>query len=216
MTEHNLFTEIQEDLQRQQMEALWKRYGTWVVAAAFGIVLVTAGMTAYHTWKMNRAQQLTAELISVTKPSSDDVKNIEEIRAFASKPESAGTSLSVIALLRAGALAANLNDTAKAVQIFDQVANDTKADPAYRQLGDLYAVQVQMDSGDAAALSQRLVPLTEEHAPWRYSALEAQGYLAIRVGDKAKAKQIFTDLSQDARAPHSIGARATDVLRSLN
>ena len=216
MTEHNLFHEVQEDLQRQQMEAMWKRYGIWVVGAALGVVLATAGTTAYHSWKAERDQRLTAELLAATKGGAGEAKNIEALQGFAAKPENAGAAQAVFALLRAGTLAADANDKAKAIQIFDQVANDSTVDTAYRQLGDLLSVQMQLDSGDAAALSLRLAPLTEERAPWRFSALEEQGYLAIRAGDKAKARQIFTDLSQDTRAPHSMGLRATDVLRSLN
>jgi hypothetical protein len=50
MTEHNLFQEVQDDLERQKLEAMWKRYGGWLIAAALAIVLATAGSTAYRSW----------------------------------------------------------------------------------------------------------------------------------------------------------------------
>jgi hypothetical protein len=214
MTEHTIFHEIQEDLERQKLAAWWKRYGIWVAATALGIVLATAATTAYHSWKADRDQRLTAGLVTAEKPGATTVKSLDALQSFADDHKGAGQA--DIALLRAGAVAAEQNDTPKAMKFFDQVANDPKADPAFRQLGDLLSVQVQMDWGDAAALALRLQPLTAENAPWRFSALEAQGYLAIRTGDTAKAKQIFTDLSQDARAPKTMGTRAADVLRGLN
>jgi hypothetical protein len=73
-----------------------------------------------------------------------------------------------------------------------------------------------MDSGDAAALSQRLQPLTFEKGAWRFSAMEDEGYLALKMNDKEKAKKIFTELSQNASVPKSISARATDLLRSFD
>jgi len=214
MTEHNLFDEVKEDLERQRLEALWKQYGLWVVILALGIVLATASSTAYHSWQANQNQKLTSELLAVSKTSADTSKNIEALQKFADS--NAASNQAAFALLHAGALAADENDKAKAATLFDQVAADTKIDPAFRQLGDLLSVQAQLDSADPATLSARLQPLTEEHATWRYSALEAEGYLALKSGDKDKAKQIFTTLSQDARAPQSIGARASDILRSLN
>ena len=52
MTQHNtLFQEIDEDLDRQKMEAMWKRYGSWVIIFALAIVIVTAGTVAYNSWK---------------------------------------------------------------------------------------------------------------------------------------------------------------------
>ncbi|MGB9152396.1 MAG: tetratricopeptide repeat protein [Alphaproteobacteria bacterium] len=214
MTEHNLFAEVQADLERQKLEALWKKYGIWVVVVALGIVLATAGSTAYRSWNTERNERLTSGLMDASKSDTDAAKGIELLQKFAD--ENPGTHQGDFALLRAGALAVDQNDKIKAIGFFDAVAQDSKADPAFRQLGDLLSVQTQMDNGDPTMLSARLQPLTEELAPWRFSALEAQGYLALRAGDKAKARQIFADLSQDARAPQSIGARATDILRSLN
>jgi hypothetical protein len=214
MTEPNLFQEVQEDLDRQRLEAVWKQYGGWVLAAAVAVVLGTAGSTAYRSWKAERDEKLTQALLDASKAGAEATKSIDALEKFAS--ENPGTHHADFALLRAGAVAAEQNDKAKATQIFDTVAADENADPAFRQLGDLLSVEMQLDAGDAAKLSERLQPLTQEHATWRFSALEAQGYLALRQGDKEKARKIFTDLSQDLHAPQSIGARATDIVRSLN
>jgi len=215
MTEHDLFQEVKEDLERQRLEALWKQYGLWVVVAAFCIILATGGGSAYRSWKQSHEQGLTTGLLSADKTGGADVdKNIESLQQFANG--NTGTAESDMALLRAGELALEESDKAKAVTFFDKVASNSKADIAFRQLGDLLSVQAQMDTGDVALLSARLQPLTAERATWRYSALEIQGYLALRLGDAAKAKQIFTDLSQSASAPQSIAARAADILRSLN
>ena len=214
MTEHNIFDESEADLDRQKFEALWNRYGVWIIVAALGIVLATASATVYRSWNNARNLRLTSELLAASKPDVNIAKSIALLQKFAD--ENPGTRQADFAFLRAGALAIDENDTAKAAGFFDRVANDAKADSAFRQLGDLLSVQVQLDSGNPATLAARLQPLTEEREPWRYSALEEQGYLAIRAGDKAKARQIFAGLSQDIRAPQTIGARATDVLRSLN
>jgi hypothetical protein len=214
MTENNLFQEVQEDLERQKLEAMWKQYGVWVLALAIAIVLATAGATAYRSWKAERDQHLTSGLLAASKTDPDSAKSIDALQKFAD--QSPGTNQSAFALLRAGALAADQNDKTKAAQIFDSAAADAKADSAFRDLGTLLSVQVQMDGGDPAALSARLDPLTAENNAWRFSALEAQGYLALRAGDKEKARHLFTTLSQDDRAPQTIAARAADILRSLN
>jgi hypothetical protein len=214
MTENNLFEEVQADLQRQRFEDLWKQYGIWVGVAALVVVLSTAGSTAYRSWRAERDQHLTAGLLTATKAEADAAKSIDGLQKFAT--DNAGSNQADFALLKAGALAAEQNDAAKAVLMFDKVAQDAKADPAFRQLGDLLSVQVQMDTGDAAMLSERLEPLSAAHGAWRFSALEEQGYLALRLGNKDKARRIFTDLSQDAGAPQTLAARASDILRSLN
>ncbi|MDR3449198.1 MAG: tetratricopeptide repeat protein [Alphaproteobacteria bacterium] len=214
MTEHNLFQEIQEDLERQRYEALWQRYGIWVIAAALVAVIGTAGTNAYQAWQSGHNEKVTSGYIDAAKPGKDTAESIAKLESFAASQS--GATQADFALLRAGALAAQKDDATTAVKLFDQVASDTRADSAFRQLGDLLSVRMQMDKGDAATLIARLQPLTAPDAPWRYSALEDQGYLALRVGDTAKARGVFTTISQDSAAPSAIQARSTDILRSLN
>jgi len=215
MTEHNLFEEIQEDLQRQKMEALWKKYGPLVLAAAVAIVIATAGITSWRSWKKDHNQEATSTLIELMNQSNADAtKQVTVLEEFATKNH--GASQATFALLRAAAEAAKEGKLDKALAIYDDVAGDGKTDPAFRQLADLLAVQAQMDKGNAVLLERRLQPLLADNAPWRYSAMEDEGYLALRDGDKAKAQQIFTELSQDASAPQSLSLRAADVLRYVS
>jgi hypothetical protein len=213
MSEHNLFQEVEDDLERQKLEGLWKKYGFWVITAALGVVISTASSTAYRTWKIEHNRKVTYDLLSANRETMDISKNVEMFQKFAEI--NGDEKHAALALLRAGALSLE-TDKAKAAGYFDQLANDEKADPVFRQLGSLLSVQAQLDSGEPEKLSQRLQPLTAQGAAWRYSALEGQGYLALRAGDAAKARTIFAELSRDERAPRSIAARAIDILRTLN
>lgn len=215
MTEHNIFQEIDDQLERQQLEAFWKRYGKWIVAAAVIIIVGTAGMTVWRNWQTEKHQAATDSLIEVmtSKSNTDPVKQIEALGDFAEK--NGGTSQAAFARLQAGAMAVKEGNIEKALSFYDGLARDTQADPAFRQLADLLAVQAQVDTGNPAELEKRLQPLTADEAPWRYTAKEYQGYLALKSGDEARAVQIFTALSQDMGAPESLRTRAGEMLHTL-
>lgn len=215
MSGNNIFQEIEEDLERQKMEALWKRYSGLVIAGALAVVIGTGGITAWRSWNVERNQHATGALINIVRSAgSDEAKEIETLEAFAQKNH--GDTQATFAQLHAAALAVRNGNKDKAIQIYNAVAGDHKADSAFRQLADLLAVQTQIDTGNPPELEKRLQPLLAENAPWRFTAMEYDGYLALRTGDNAKAKQIFTELSQDNSAPHSLGARAADMLRYVN
>ncbi len=215
MTNSNLFQEVEEDLERQKMEALWRRFGPWIVAAAGVIVLATGGYTTWHAWQAEREQKATGALIGILDTSSTDpAKQISALEDFAGKNH--GVMPAVMAQLHAADMASKHGDSKQAVAIYDNISGDPKADPAFRQLADLLAVQAQMDDGDPVTLQKRLQPLLAENAPFRYTAMQDEGFLALRAGDKAKAKQIFTELGQDAAAPATLAARATDMARFIN
>lgn len=215
MTEENLFREVDEDMERLKYEALWKRYGVYVVATIVAIVLGTAASSYQHTRKIAENQKASGELLAIMGDAKvEQEKKIANLLGFAEN--NAGQAQATLAEFHAAAFAAQKGDKDNAIKIYDTLAADAKADHAFRQLADLLAVEQQLDSGDVAKLQSRLQPLLDDKEPWHFSAREMNGYLAIRAGDKAKAKEIFTSLSQDVSVPQSLGARANDMLRLLS
>jgi hypothetical protein len=79
----------------------------------------------------------------------------------------------------------------------------------------LLATMASLDTGDPAALGERLQPLTVETNPWRYSALELTALLDERAGKKKEARDIYTRLADDAEAPGGIRVRARQMLGVL-
>jgi len=214
MTQENIFKEIEEDLERQKYEELWKRYGGYVIAAAFAVVLGTIGYNFWQTRTSDMHQKATGDLMMILgQDKEDQAKQIQALEDFAQKNQDQAQA--VFAQLDAAAFAAKQDHKDQAIKIYDAVAADVKADHAFRQLADLLSVQLQLDSGDPTALQKRLQPLMEYNEPWHYSAKEYSAYLAFRAGDMATAKKLFTDLSQDAGAPKSMSTRASDMLKML-
>ncbi|MGE3623839.1 MAG: tetratricopeptide repeat protein [Bdellovibrionales bacterium] len=214
MTHNPIFQEIEADLERQRVEALWKRYGGWVVAAAVLVIVATAAYTGWHSWRAEREQKATSALIGILGNDVADSKKIEDLESFAS--ENRGETAAVFARLHAAEISADSGDLAKAIGIYNEIAGNAKADPAIRQLADLYAVKAQLDTGNPAELQQRLRPLLADNAPWRHTAKELSAFLALKKGDKEMARQLFTELSQDAGVPSSLAARAADMTRYVN
>jgi hypothetical protein len=215
MSEHNIFHEIDEDLERQRLEALWKRYGGFVLAAALVAVIATGAITFWHSYRDSRDQAATAMLVQLENSTDGDThKQVDALKAFADK--NPGASQAAFAQFHAAKLAMSLGDKDKALQIYNDIAQNSAIDKAFRQLADLLAVRTQMDSADPAMLSQRLEPLTAEGAPYRFTAMEYQGYLALKVNDKVKARTLFTELAQNATVPHSLAQRATDMMHYVS
>ncbi|MER2520586.1 MAG: tetratricopeptide repeat protein [Bdellovibrionales bacterium] len=218
MTNENLFKEIQEDIERQKLEALWKRYGKLTIACCVALVLGTASASAYREWKTQQNQKVTAELASIMNENIMDATRIADpakrVMAFDNFAQaSKGHAQATLAALHAAAVYAREGQAEEAQKRYEEISEDTKADDILRKYAAFMSIMMQMDSGDATALDKKLEPLAADDFPWRYSAREGQGYLALKSGDKAKAAKIFSALTQDAAAPRSLAARAADMLR---
>ncbi|NBO19605.1 MAG: hypothetical protein EBV03_10370, partial [Proteobacteria bacterium] len=127
--------------------------------------------------------------------------------AFATKNSEVG--LTTLAQLQA---AAAMTDGVARIAAYDALAKDNKLEPQFREFATLLGVKSQMDSGDAKTLLDALQPLMDKSV-WRYSAREYAGHLALKLGDKAKAREHFTYLAQDAGTPQRIKERADDMAR---
>ena len=69
--------------------------------------------------------------------------------------------------------------------------------------------------GDAASSTTALASLVADNNPWRHSARELIAVLAEQSGDKSKARELFTALSDDATTPQGIRLRARELLAGL-
>lgn len=209
-----LLQEIDEDLARQRAEKLWKQYGPTIITVCVLIVALTAAVTWYKSYKIQTAQKVTASYIDIIKnPSEKPEEYMAALEKFAG--ESKGKTQATFAKLEEAAFALENGKKDKAVEIYNALAADQSADPVFRQFADLLYVQTELDTGDVATLEARLAPLMKDDAPWRFSAKEYAGYLAIRAGDKEKAKTLFAQLRDGAEVPGSMTARAVDVLNWL-
>ncbi|MBI4969946.1 MAG: tetratricopeptide repeat protein [Rhodospirillales bacterium] len=209
-----LIREVDEDLRQEQMAALWKRYGNWVIGAAVALVAVVAGREAWIAWKDQQAARDGSRFAAATL-LAETGKAAEAGLAYAAMAKDATGGYAALAHLRQAALLAKDGKNAEAAAAFDALAADGSADKAYRAAATLQAALLTLDSADPSALERRVAPLAAADSPWRHSAQEVLALLALRQGDRAKARDAYAKLSDDAQAPRGLRARAAEALAAL-
>jgi hypothetical protein len=222
--------EVDEDLRRENLEKLWRKYGFFAIAAAVIVILGVAGFVGWQRYTAShrgeRSHQFQAALELAAKP--DVVAAAQTLQAIATPPPAvteASQALEavardddgygILAQLHDAALKGRTGDPAGAIAIYQKLAADSRVDQPFRDLAVILLALQTVDSATPAELTQRLQPLTAAGNPWHYSALELTAILAKRAGDTEKAKQILTDLAADLNAPRALRARAAETLAAL-
>ena len=204
----DIFREVDEAVREDRAKRLWLRYGRLAVTAALLIVAVTAGYVWWQNDQQARRNQGTAVLAAALNQSEGST--LEAADALAGMAATADRGLATIARLYEAALLADANNPA-AVAAYEQVAADAEVDPLWRDFAQLMAVLNRIDSGDPATLTALLTPLSAPDNPWRFSARELTGLLAVRDGEQARAADIFAELAADVMAPAGIRERAGNL-----
>lgn len=214
--QENLLREIQEDLRREKFETLWKRYGSWLIGAAIAMVLAVAAYQAWQAWEKNRREARSAEFIAAESLAQSDPAAATD--AFAALAETGSGGYAVLAGFREAALLADQRRREDAAAAYERIAAGD-SEPLYRDLATLRAVALRLDGdgtpADLDSLAERLVRLSEDANPWRYTARELGAALALRRGDVDRARALFAKLQADIETPQGIRARAAEMLARL-
>jgi hypothetical protein len=209
----DIFQEVDEEVRREQMQRLWRRYGAYAGALAVAVVVATAAYVGWREYSESRqaarAQAFAAAIDLIGDP--DKTKADAALADLAAGQD----GFAVLARFRQAALKAEAEDEAGAIALYDAIAADSSVAQPFRDAAALVAAQRLVDSAEAAEIERRLGPLAGADSPWRFSALELTALSALRAGDTAKAQAILTRLADDLAAPQALRARAAELLASL-
>ena len=206
----DIFREVDEALREDRLKVIWNRHGRLIIAGAVAIVLGTGAFVGWRSYSQSQAQSQTRALVDAQQQAAADPQNAASIYAAVAADSSADRA-ALARLLEARAdLDAGKRD--EAGKIYQQIAGDSGVNSVVRDLARLYSVMARLDDGDPAALNDELAPLAADGSPWRTSARELQGLLALRQKDAAKAREIFEALSKDPASSPGLRSRAEQLL----
>lgn len=208
----DIFNEVDEEIRREQLNKLWQRYGTYIIALC---VLVVAGVGAwrgYEWWQAKQAAQAGAAFEQAVT-LAEAGKHQEAEAAFAKIASDGTASYRVLARLRDAAELAR-TDSKAAVAAYDAIANDNTAGQVIQDLAAVRAGFLLVDTAPFSEIRTRLEPLTAPDRAFRHSAREILALSAWKAGDMAAARQWADMIITDPQTPSGTRSRA-EVLSEL-
>ncbi len=209
----DIFEEVEEDLRRDRYELLARKYGGHVIGLVLLVVVGTAGYVWWKDHHQAMQQAATLEFAQAVDQAgaAKATQTTDTAEALRKVVTEGPAGLAGLARFYEAGARVRAGDRAAAVTLYNSLAADPAITVLYRDLAALLAVQLEINDGDPKALAERLGPLTADASPWRYSARELSGLLAVRTGDTARAKTLFQQLADDNGAPAGLRARATEL-----
>jgi len=211
----DIFREIDEELRRDRLAQVWKRYGSFIIGLAVILVVATGGVTAWREYQHGeRRQDGVTYTNALVLAQGGQVQ--EAIQALGGLGSGADHGHAFLARFQMAALQAQAGDRAAAIATYQAIADDGGVDPIYRDLATLMVAMQGLESGDPAAIIAKLQPVASGSGPWRPSALEVTALAQLRAGDKQAAIETYKRLADDLAAPSGLRARAAEMVQALN
>jgi hypothetical protein len=208
----DIFQEVDEEVRRERLEQLWKRYGNFVIAIGFVILAGIGGWRGYVYWEERKAAQVGAAF-EAASTLAEEGKHAEAEAAFAKIAAEGTAGYRILARFRQAAQQA-LSDPKAAVGAYDALAADQSVGRTLQDLAAMRAGLLLVDSAPYPELRTRLEPLTGADRPFRHSARELLAFAAWRTGDTAAARQWIDAVMSDPETPTGVRNRA-EVLLAL-
>jgi hypothetical protein len=206
----DIFREVDEEVRRSQAEAVWKRYGGWIIGAC---VLLVAGVGGwrYDQWRKEQAASAAGVRFeaAIGKLGQNAAPQGAEELAALSRDGVGGYQL--LARFRSASEAVK-QDPAAGIRSFDAIAADAGVDPVIRDMARLRAGAAAVDSAGLADVESRLQPLTAAGNAFRHLANELIAAAAIKAGDLPKAAKHLDAIVIDREAPGGLRSRAETLI----
>jgi hypothetical protein len=203
-----IFDEITEDLRREQFKKIWDRYSVLILSAAVLIVIGVGGWRGYQYTQSQKAAAAGAAF-EAASTLSDQGQHAEAEAAF-NKIANETSAYRTLARFRATAELAT-HDVPGAIKAYDAMAADSSLDQINRDLAQLRAGGLLVDTASYDELQKRLEPLTGSDRTYRHSAREYLALSAWRNGNAAAARNWIDTIMTDAETPSSLRSRAENL-----
>ncbi|MEM7546717.1 MAG: tetratricopeptide repeat protein [Pseudomonadota bacterium] len=207
----SFINEVSEEVRRDRMFSLWRKYGAFVIG---GIVAIVVGAGA-KTWMDHQAeiaaQRAGGALLAAAEGSPEAAA--DALTALAAETEHEGAA--ILARLRAAAALIDAGDEGAAIAIYDEITASTTVDPLFQEFAGLRSVLIRSADMPAADAVSALAPFATGTGPFRLLALEAQGLAHLKGGDRDAAGLAFRTIMQDQRAPNGLRQRVEAVMTAV-
>lgn len=206
-TPDSFIDEVTQEVRRDRLFAVFRKYGWIAVLVVVGIVVGAA----WNEWQKARAVA-QAQAFGDAVLDSLDLGGPDDRRAALAALPANGGQIAVRQLLLASD---PTEDRAGTLAALEALAADAGQPQVYRDLASLRRVTVVGAEVPVADRRAALEPLTAPGRPFRTLALEQLAYLLVEDGKTPEAITALTALLQDQEAPGGLRRRAAQMITAL-
>lgn len=203
--------EVSEEVRRDRMYALWRRYGPFVIGGIVAVVALVFVKNILDERARDEARRVGGALIAAGEAAPAEAA--EALTALAAQTDHAGAAL--LARLRAAGALAQSGDVAGAAAIYDAVAADSSADELLQDFAAFRALALRAGDLPPQEAIASLEAVAAGFGPFRLLALEAQAGAFLRAGDRAQAIKALREIAVNETAPQGLRQRAAATLGAL-
>ena len=199
--------EVSEEVRKDKLFALYKKYGWIAVLVIFGLVGGAVFLEYQKSASANAAAARGDALIAALEQDDATLRALE----LNNISNSGGTEVPIAELHRAGVLLEQ-DDTLGALKIYDSLKSGTDI---YAQIATLKAIMVRGSTMNIDDRIKTLETMSAAGNPFRTIALEQKAIAYIDSGDGKEALSVLMSLINEAGVSQALLSRSQQMIVAL-
>lgn len=199
--------EVDEDLRQKQINDLWKKYGKLVIGMAVGIVLIVSGRSLYTYFVESKYNEQAMAFSNAIKLSGSEISSALD-PVIASDVD----GYEIIATFKKVELEVAAENNLGAVAILDQFIETATVDPIYKDMANVQAAILELDTASSDAVRARLSLILNGTSRFKHIATELLALSELQNGETEAAISRLEALVLDVETPGGIKNRAEQYL----
>lgn len=205
-----LMREVDDAVRQGDMEDFGRRYGIPLLVV---VVIAVVAFGGYLFWqgRQDAARERNAETFTA---ALDQVEagNLDAGSQALNELAADGDGIARFnALMMQAGIASQQGNTARAAELFGQVADDGDAPAVLRDVARIRRVAEQYDTMDKTAVVRNLGPLAKPGNPFFGSAGELVAMAHLDLGNRSEAGKLFAEIAKDDEVPDGLRSRARQM-----
>jgi hypothetical protein len=213
LSEESLYREVDEEVRRQKLQDLWKRWGNLFVAISLAIIAVVAGYKGWQYWELKRSEDAARTYFAALELAGQG-KSDEAVKKFAEITPRAHEGYGVLARMIIAAELAAAGKTEEAVKAYDEIAS-AATEPNLRDPARIRAALLLVDTAGREEIIKRVADLGKPDNVWRNEAREILALAAYRANDYAETDRLMNEVVLDPDTPANLRQRAQVMISLL-
>ena len=207
----SFINEVTEEVRKDRLYALYRRYG-WIAAVA---VVLLVGGAAVNEWRKASAEAQAQAAGDVLLTALREETPEGRVSALAGVEVSGEAGQRAIILLIKAAAEVEADNPGAARDILEGLAGDESAPQRFRDLATLKSTMLAAGTVAPEQRIARLSPIAIPGSPYRLLALEQIALAEVESGDADKALDTLTRIWQDADATQDLRRRVSQLIVAL-
>lgn len=205
-----LIREVQEEMQREKLRALWQKYRFLVIGFIAGVLLITISNELYHSWrqKVSLAESDSFEKATVLAYTGDSEQALQILKKLA---QDGHTGYSALAHLKMAGIYLAQDQLPQALAALETVMNDQAAS-GLKEVATLAYVGHTIDTENPQKLQALLKPLLGNRSAFAGSAAELSAVLYLKQGDTQSAITVLKQAQENELVAPVVKQRLNEFL----